>query len=346
MTISSSYLSSVLLRPLAEAQNSIATASVEASTGQYADLGLQLGDGAGLEMSLRNQSAQLQSYSDANQIVSTRMGAAQTALDSVRTGAQSVLKSIASLANGSNALAMLGAVGSGALQDLTSAANVNAAGQYVFAGENSSTPPLGDFFASSGSPAKTAIESAFQSTFGFAIGSPQASTISVSALQQFLNGPFAGLFQGSNWSADWSSASASGATVDIGPGQSATSTTTANSPVFQQLAQAYAMLSEFGGAALSKDAQNLVAQTATTLVSKGLASATAEQAGLGVVQQRVDNASQGVSAQQKIIQQQLNAMVSVDMNSVATRISALTTQIQTSYALTARLQQLNLAHYL
>ena len=57
------------------------------------------------------------------------------------------------------------------------------------------------------SAAKTAIDQAFQTTFGVLPSDPAAANISASAMQSFLSGPFAALFPGASWSADWSSAS-------------------------------------------------------------------------------------------------------------------------------------------
>ncbi len=70
-------------------------------------------------------------------------------------------------------------------------------------------------------------------------------------MQGFLSGPFAALFSGGAWSSDWSSASSTNTSAEIAPGQTVTISTNANEPAFQELAQAYTMLSEFGGSELS-----------------------------------------------------------------------------------------------
>ena len=165
-------------------------------------------------------------------------------------------------------------------------------------------------------------------------------------MQSFLSGPFAALFQGASWSADWSSASSVNTSAEIAPGQTVTTSTNANQPGFQELAQAYAMLSEFGGSALSSDAQQAVATAASSLVSQGVNSMINIQAELGSSQSAVTNANNSMSSQLTILQDQIGNLDNVNPTATAAQISSLTNQIQMAYELTARLQQLNLAQYL
>ena len=142
--------------------------------------------------------------------------------------------------------------------------------EYVFGGINTSVAPMADFYATPASAAKTAIDNAFQTAFGVSPTDPAARNISASSIQSFLSGPFAALFQGAAWTSDWSSASSTNTSAEIAPGRTAQTSTNTNQPGFQQLAQAYAMLSEFGGSELSSDAQQAVATAATTLISAGV----------------------------------------------------------------------------
>ena len=165
-------------------------------------------------------------------------------------------------------------------------------------------------------------------------------------MQSFLSGPFAALFEGASWGADWSSASSVNTSATIAPGQTVTTSTNANQPGFQQLTQAYAMLSEFGGSALSDDARQAVATAAASLVSQGIDSTINTQAALGSSQSAVTGANNSMSSQLTILQGQLSNLDNVNATATAAQISSLTNQIQMAYELTARLQQLNLAQYL
>ena len=88
LIVSTYSLGATVLSSMAQTQNQLTQLTAEASSGQYADLGLQLGDQSGYELSLRNQTNQLQSLTTANNLTVTNLKTAQSALDSIRTDAQ------------------------------------------------------------------------------------------------------------------------------------------------------------------------------------------------------------------------------------------------------------------
>jgi flagellar hook-associated protein 3 FlgL len=237
-------------------------------------------------------------------------------------------------------------MGQSGLQSLISGANTTSGDQYVFGGINSAVAPMADYYSTPTSAAKTAIDQAFQTTFGVLPTDPLAANISASAMQSFLSGPFATLFQGASWSTDWSSASSVNTSAEVAPGQTVTTSTNANQPGFQELAQAYAMLSEFGGSALSSDAQQAVATAASSLLSQGVNSMINVQAGLGSTQSVVTDATNSMNSQLTILQDQIGALDNVNTTATAAQITSLTNQVQMAYELTSRLSQLNLAQYL
>jgi flagellar hook-associated protein 3 FlgL len=345
--VSTYSLGTAMLSSMARAQNQLTQLTAEASSGQYADLGLQLGDQSGYELSLRNQTNLLQTLTTANNLTATNLKAAQAALDSIRTTAESTVSTLTSTTAGtSNAATTLQTAGTNALQELISDTNTTSNGQYVFGGDNSGVAPMADYFSSTTSAAKSAIDAAFQSTFGFAPTSASASTISASDMQSFLSGTFATLFSGSNWTSDWSSASSTDVTTQIAPGESATTSTDANQPGFQQLAEGYAMLTEFGGSSLSTAAQQTVISSASSLINQGITSLTTTEATLGTAQTSVTNATTSMSNQLTILQTQIGNLDNVDSSTVAVQLNSLSTQLETAYQLTAQLQKLSLAQYL
>jgi len=348
-TIVSTYtLGQATLSSMARTQNELAKLTVESSSGQYADLGVQLGDQSGYELSLRNQVTQLQALTTANSLTVTNLKTAQTAIDAIRTGAQSAVSSLTAVVAGSaDAATSLQNAGTSGLQSLIDQMNVSSNGEYVFGGINSGAAPVADYFSSATSSAKNAIDTAFTTAFGFSPSSSSASTISESAMQSFLSGTtFTSLFSGANWTSDWSSASDTNVSTQTGPGQSTTTSTNANQAGFQQLVQAYAMLTEFGGASLSSGAQQALISTATSLINQGTTSLTGTEATLGAAEARVTDSSTAMSNQLTILQTQVGSLDNVDSEAVATQLSSLSTQLQTAYQLTAQLQKMNLAQYL
>ena len=329
-----------------QAQSSLATAMTERSTGQYANLGLELGEQSGYELSLKEQVGHLQTLTTNNSLVSTSLSTAQSALSAISSSAQTTLNDLTTWTPGANSGASLQNIGQSALQSLIASTNATSGDQYVFGGINSAVAPMADYYSTPASAAKTAVDQAFQTAFGVLPSDPAAANISASAMQSFLSGPFAALFQGASWSSDWSSASSANTSAEIAPGQTVTTSTNANQPGFQELAQAYAMLSEFGGSGLSGAAQQAVATAASSLVSQGIDSMTNIQAELGSTQSAVTNANNSMSSQLTILEQQVGNLDDVNANTTAVQINSLTNQIQMAYELTSRLQQLNLAQYL
>ncbi len=344
--VSSQFLANSLVLPVMQAQSSLATAMTEESTGQYANLGLELGEQSGYELSLKEQVGLLQTLTANNSLVSTGLSTAQSALSAISSSAQTTLNDLTTWTPGANSGASLHNIGQSALQSLIASTNATSGDQYVFGGINSAVAPMADYYSTPASAAKTAVDNAFQTAFGVLPSDPAAANISASAIQSFLSGPFAALFQDPSWSSDWSSASSANTSAEIAPGQTVATSTNANQPGFQDLAQAYAMLSEFGGSELSGAAQQAVATAASSLVSRGINSMTDVQAELGSTQSAVTNANGSMSSQLAILEQEIGSLDDVNANTTAVQINSLTNQIQMAYELTSRLQELNLAQYL
>ncbi len=344
--VSSQYLANALVAPVNQAQSQLATATTEMSTGEYVDLGLQLGDRSGYELSLKQEVAKISSLTASNAIVSTSLSTAQNALSSISSDAASTLKDLTSWNASANTGATLETIGASALQSLIASANATSGGTYVFGGINTSVAPLSDYFSTPDSAAKTAVLNAFQSAFGVLPSDPAASAITATQMQSFLSGSFASLFSDASWSSDWSAASSTDTSAEVAPGQTVTTSGNANDSSFQTLAQAYTMLASFGGSSLSGSAQQAVASAASALVSKGQSALINLQGSLGEQQSVISDANDSMSAQSTLLQTQINGLDNVDQNAISSKITLLQTQIQMAYELTSRLQSLNLANYL
>jgi flagellar hook-associated protein 3 FlgL len=70
------------------------------------------------------------------------------------------------------------------------------------------------------------------------------------------------------------------------------------------------------------------------------------QTEVGIMQSRTKTASTDLQAQKDLLAKSLSQVTGVDQYEVATRVNQLTTQLQTSYSLTSRMQQLSLLQYL
>ncbi len=345
-SVSTQYMWSSMQLSVAKLQSELLTAQTESTTGQYADLGLQLGVRSGEEISLQNENGALQTFTTNNALVTTRLGTATTALSTLQTDAQNTLNSLAEYVPEIGQGSSLQTLGANGLQSLVATTNTSVDGQYVFGGVNSAVAPMTNYLDPPAA-AQTAVQTAF-STYLAGLSPPAtAQTVTAAQMQTFLTSPaFTSQFQGAAWSANWSSASSTNISSDISPTETIDTSTNANQPAFQELARAYTMLNEFTGTSINSAAMQSVVDQASSLMSTAVNSLTSMQATLGSAQQRVTEANDGMSAQMNILQTQIDNLDNVNTYQVATQVNSLTTQIQTAYSLTAQLQKLSLASYL
>ena len=278
-SISSAALTAAPRLAVTQAQAALSKAQVELSSGRLADIGLGLGATTGSYVSLSGQQGRLQAIQDSNATTATTLSAATTGLDALRTTATSFLASLTEAATAGSTSGTLVTTASANLDALTATLNTTVGGDAIFAGIDTAASPMTAYTA--GSAAKSQVDGSFQSTFGASQSSSTASSISGSAMQSYLDGPFASLFTASNYKGTWSSASDTVTTAQISSTETVATSVSANADPFRQLAQAYTMVKEFGGANFGSDAGKAVIAAATKLVSTAMAGLTSAEAGIG-----------------------------------------------------------------
>jgi flagellar hook-associated protein 3 FlgL len=343
--ISTLSIASSLRQSVLQMQSQLASSETEMATGHYADIGLTLGAQTGETVSLEAEQSFLQTITDTNQTIGTRLSTTENVLSNLQSSAQSLLNSlIGGSGTGSNA-STIQASATNSLQLLISSLNTSVNGEYIFAGTNTANPPITNYYAQ-GSTNKAAVDGAFLATFGFPQTSSSVSSISGADMQSFLNTQFAPLFQGASWSGDWSSATNQTLTNQISEGQTAATSVSANSTAFEQLAQAYTMIADLGTQNLNASAYAAITGTAQGLLTSAISNLTDMQANVGLTQSNITNATSQMSLEMNILSTQVDNLQNVNPYEVSTRVSDLQTQIETSYSLTAQLQHLSLVGYL
>ncbi len=346
-TISSLSLSAPMRQSVQRLQNQLAQVQAEISSGAPADLGLTLGASTGTVLSLESETDQLDGYAASNDVASTRLGATDTALASLLSTARGVSADLVSTASTGGSTATLQATAQAALQSLSADLNTSVGGQYVFGGINTTQAPSSDYTASSTSAAKGAVDAAFQSAFGTGQTGSGAATVSAADLTTFLDSSaFAGIFSGDGAGTS-RTASATTLRTAISPSQTIATSVSARSSAFDELSQGYAILHEFsGGSTLSSDAQAAAVSRATTLINAGIADLTNVQSGVGIAQAAISDANTQTSAQATLLKGSIGDMTSVDTYALSSQVTTLQNQLEASYSLTSRLQQLSLVNYL
>ena len=213
--------------------------------------------------------------------------------------------------------------------------------------ESTAAPrPIAAYAQTPPSAAQNAVNSAFQSFFGFPATSPNVNSITGAQMQSFLSNQFAALFGGTSWTSSWSSASDTATTSRIGPDQTIATSVSANNPAFQDMAQALAMVGAFGGLNLSGDAYSALMSTAQSVMNGASNGLITVSATVGAMQNQVSEADSAITLQQNVLTTQIDNIESVNAYKVATQVSNLSTQLQTAYSLTAQIQKLSLVNFL
>jgi flagellar hook-associated protein 3 FlgL len=165
-------------------------------------------------------------------------------------------------------------------------------------------------------------------------------------MQDFLDTSFADLFKDPAWKSDWSQASDQNVRSRISSSELIETSVNANSDAVRKLVSAYTMMAGLGTSNLNQAAFQKVVDQASTLTSEAVQGLTTMQADLGSAQQRVTDANDRMTTQKDIITTHVGTLEDVDPYEASTRLTALMNQVETAYAMTARIQKLTILNYL
>lgn len=344
--VSSVAISSVTRHSILRTQADLGSAQKEVTSGRLADVGLTLGGRTGQTVSLRQEHSRLETIIASNARATSRLEMTQLTLDHLRNTADNFL---GNLIRGGDSKAEARTVqneGVEGLKGLIEGLNSTSDGQHAFGGINSGVRPITEYFASPAASNKQAVDNAFAAAFGMTQSDPAVGTISAADMQAFLDGDFRALFEEPQWSADWSAASSEDVTTRISVSQSVQTSVNANEEGVRKLAMAYTMVADLGTQGLSSEAYSVVTAAAAQLASEGLSGIESLQSQAGGAQHRIAQMNERMSLQMDLLARDIRGLENVDPFEAATRVTDLMTQLETGYALTARIQRLSILNYL
>jgi flagellar hook-associated protein 3 FlgL len=343
-SVSSAGISNAMRYSQMRMQVDLVKAQKELDTGRVADTGLALGARTAQSVTFARDLDRLKTIVDSNGLVTSRLTSTQDALSQVADLVQTLLSSLTSTASGDLTNKITSDSGTAALQSLTSILNTSINGEYLFAGTNTDVKPLDDFTAA-GSPAKAAFDASFQTYFGFGQDDPAAANISAADMDNFLTTKIEPQFLDADWS-NWSNATDQPIVSRIALNETTETSVSANTDGIRKFAMAASLVSQLMNSNVSDDAKKTVVTRALSLVGESLSDLGQTRAQTGIVQQRVADANTRMDTQVDLFNKHILDLEGVDPNEAATRVNNLVTHIQTSFALTARIQQLSLLNFL
>ncbi len=331
---------------IANAQEQLIKAQKEITTGQYADRGVSLGWETGRSVNLSVEVTRIETLQDSNAIVDDRLQGSQAALKAMEQYMQSSRDALIALSGSSDATLLGTAVDTitNSLQAFVAAGNTSANGEYLFAGINTDVQPLTEYSATSA--AKTTFDTAFNGFFGFPPTSPSVNTITVAQMDTFITGTLEPLYTGAQWTTDWSTASDTNMSSRISTSETVYTSTNANQSGFRSFAQGAVMVKEMLSLNIGNDVRQLISEKSISYINDGITGINAQRTVLGLSQERLASANDTLATQKDIIELSFKKLVEVDAYEASTLVNALKTQVETSYTLTARIQQLSLVNFL
>ena len=320
-------------------QQDLVRLNKEVITSRMADVGLNLGSATGRSVTLHIDTRSLAAFAASNESLSGRLDVTQAALTKLNSSANDFLQQVISAA-GTDGKTISGLANS-ALSSFVSDMNASDGDDHVFAGINTGSAPIAAFDAGP----KAAIDAAFLAKFGFTQDDPAAASVTDTQMSDFLDNEFSQLFADPNWGTTWSSASNQALTSRISASETVTSSVTANEPAMRKLAMVYSMVASLGVDKLGAEARKAVLDKAAGLAGEATDGLTSLQASLGSTQTRVKDAAERQHLQQDILDQRIGTLEGVDPAEAKVHIDTLTTQIEMSYSLTAKLLQMSILNY-
>ncbi|MDF1610113.1 flagellar hook-associated family protein [Hoeflea sp. YIM 152468] len=344
--ISNQAMQNAMRLTISRGQNEVQKLQTEIVTGRHADVGLALGAQTSTSVRLNQDVARLQNIRDSNSIVTQRLSASQASLSLMSDSAQQMLEAFIGVkgADDANRLFIARRDVESALDAFTVAINTSANGEYLFAGINNNIKPLDDYQAA-GSAAKAAFDAAFFAKFGHTQTDLAAGAISVTDMQDFLDDLEAS-FASVDWNTNWSSASDVNISSRISKNEVVNSSTNANTAGMRSFALAAVIGIELMNAPISSEVRTTVNAAAIKHAGSAVTGIDSERSGLGVSENRISKANVALESQIRIITLHLGDVEGVDAYEASTRMNSLLAQVETSYKLTARIQQMSLMNYL
>lgn len=335
----STYSFSLLTRVSAQsAQRSLAEAQIELATGRHADIGVALGHRTASIAAMRAELDEISAREQRLKLAASKADVTQTVLDQIGQQLDGLVSTLTAARGAENGQEMARAAASMTSDAVASLLNTTFGGSFVFGGRQSQDAPLQAY---SGSGAKAAIDDAILSGLGI-----EPSAVTPQQLSGFLQGAFSSQFSESAWQANWTGATADVPAVRLGNGQEVPAAASADSDPMRKAFEAMTMLRELSQDQLSQGAfEVLIDRSLQLLAEAGL--------GIGHMQARVGLGEAAISAgleSDSVRSGILNAAVadeeSVDPYETSVRINQLMSQLEASYTVTGRLQQLSLIDFI
>lgn len=330
----------------ARTQVQLERASREVSSGRHHDVGVALGFSAGRSIDARQAIGELDAITTTNDLARTRTAVMEASLAAIADVASGFFETLVSASRSGVDRSILIEDASSRLSTLVDLMSASSNGAYVFAGTNTAYPPLSDYLSEPMTLARAGVIAAFTTEFGFAPDDAQAPTITQPQMEAYLDGAFAAKFQDPAWQATFSSANSEPVQLRISSREEASLNAGANDAGVRGLVSSLIAAIDSGTAGLNDATFQALAGKLAERVGEAAGEITRMRSAVGSVQERLAKASERIVIERGILERAVGNLESVDTLQASSRLEQLATQLEVSYAVTARIQKLSLLDYL
>ena len=339
-------LREMLRTSMARTQVHLDEASAEVASGRHDDMGLALGADTARVIDLRGMTDEIDTILHTNDLLSSQLSQTQSSMTAMVALADGFFETLVASRSGGVDRAIVVADARARLEAVTDIVSSTNNGAFIFGGDNTAVRPLEEYYTEPPTGARLAIHTAFAQEFGFLPDDPQASTISASRMQSYVTGAFSAHFQDPVWQAEFSSASDTAIATRISVTETTESPVSANSPGVRGLIAAFVAVIDSGTDALDAEEFDQLMDTAGSMARSAGTALVRSQAEVGVLQDRIAVANDRMTLQRNLLAKDSARAESVDVLEASSRLTRLIGQLDVSFAVTSRLQQLSILNYL
>ncbi|RFC63006.1 flagellar hook-associated family protein [Fulvimarina endophytica] len=352
--VSSFSLSAAPRNSVSRIQQELTIAQKQVATGRFADVGEALGVTVGRTISMRAEMSNIEKLKGANTSIAQRFDTMQAVLETAAGSGENLMSSIISNGSTDEGIATNRRLALANIGQLVGVLNSSYGSRYLFGGGKTDTVPMKSDIVNdyATSQASGTVDTAWQ-TFVTANAGGDPSLVTADQMKSFLDNEFAALFVTGNtdpalntWDLHWSNASSSQTQARIGESDLITTSASANDDGFRNMMKSYAMLANLSGESLSDEARQVLTSRSVETLSTGLSQVTDLRSEIGIGQERISRANDGLKAQTFILKVAIGKEEEVDSYEAAIRVTNLTNNLEASYALTARISRLSILNYL
>jgi flagellar hook-associated protein 3 FlgL len=324
-------------------QSALSVAQQELSTQRHFDVSLTLGHETGRNIGWHAELSALDANMKSVDLAAVQAEAADASLTTLSKLAADFLTNLVSSRNANSGQDIIRNQARSALSMLQEVLNVNVGGVFPFSGRHQDMAPLPNYEGSTG---QAQVSSTFATTFGFPPGDPAMQTLTGNQITAFMDGSFAGLFSSPNWEGTFSKASVENIGLRVGRGDKLDLLPNANAQAVRDLYSALVSVSELSTGQLSGDTFKALVDKVAEKTSSAVQGLGDMQARLGIAQASLADVTEQLKARKTSLTDAIQRSEQVDTYEVATRINGLTTQLEASYSVTARISRISLLNYL